>query len=59
MSTLKHGLQAALGVALAVLLLPIFVWIGLATLGASIATILIGTGVAAWQLRAAEKPLSV
>ena len=54
MTTLKTLLRAALGVTLAIVLLPVFVWIGLAALGASIAAIILGTGVAAWQLRAAE-----
>ena len=51
MNTLKSLLQAALGVVLTVALLPIFVWLGLAAIGASIAAIFIGTGIAAWQLR--------
>lgn len=58
MTTLKTLLRATLGVALAVILLPVFVWIGLAALGASIAAIVLGTAVAAWQLRAAQHPAS-
>lgn len=51
MKTPKSLLDAAIGVVLAVVLLPVFVWLGLAALGASVAAILIGTFVAAWQLR--------
>lgn len=51
MNSLKSLMQAALGVVLAVALLPIFVWLGLAAIGASIAAILIGTYVGAWQMR--------
>lgn len=51
MNTLKSLMKAALGVVLAVALLPVFVWLGLAAIGASIAAILIGTCIAAWQLR--------
>ncbi len=51
MNTLKSLMQAALGVVLAAALLPTFVWLGLAAIGASIAAILVGTCIAAWQFR--------
>ena len=51
METLKSIGRAAIGVALAIALLPIFVWLGLVALGASVAAIIIGTCLAAWQQR--------
>lgn len=51
MKNLKSIIRAAIGVTLAVFLLPVFVWLGLAALGASIAAVIIGTGAAVWQLR--------
>ena len=47
MTHLQTILRAVLGVFLAILLLPVFVWIGLAAIGAAIVAGLIGTAVAA------------
>jgi hypothetical protein len=51
MENLKSIIRATIGVTLAVLLLPVFVWLDLAALGASIAAAIIGAGAAAWQMR--------
>ncbi len=54
METLKFIARAALGVVLAIVLLPVFVWLGLAAIGASAAAIVLGTALTAWQLRKSQ-----
>ena len=55
MTTLKAILNAALGVTLALLMLPVFAWLGLVALGAAVFAVILGTAVIAWQLRRAQK----
>jgi hypothetical protein len=53
--SLKLLTRATFGITLAALLLPVFVWLGLVVIGASVTVIIPGSAVTAWQLRKCNK----
>ena len=54
MNKLQNFFSAAMGITLTFLLLPVFVWLGLAAIGAAIFAATIGTAIAFFHLRTAR-----
>lgn len=55
MHTFKSIAQLALAIALGLILLPVFVWLGLAAVGACVAAAIVGGATAAWKVRQARR----
>ena len=55
MDTIKSFFRFAAAIALAVIAVPILVWIGLAAIGAAVLAALVGSVAGAWAINKAQK----
>ena len=55
MDTIKSFFRFAIAIALAVIAVPILVWIGLAAIGAAVLAALVGSVAGAWAIHKAHK----
>lgn len=55
METIKSFMRFAVAIALAVIAVPILVWVGLAAIGAAVLAALVGSFAGAWALNKAQK----
>lgn len=55
METIKSFLRFAVAIALAVIAVPILIWVGLAAIGAAVLAALFGSFAGAWAINKAQK----